>query len=147
MFRFLALSFLALGVSGCAILDSEAPIRVFVAVSRSTFLPGDSTTISVIVTNQTDHLISVSATCDFLGFEVLDSAGEAVVPRRGCARQASVLYDLQPGEALSKHLIWWGDRQDGEPLAAGTYRVVGDVRAEQLRSRSAPVRITLIAAR
>ena len=152
MFRILVLGLVALPASSCGILESDPAVRVFVAISRPAFLPGDSTTISIIATNQTDRVITISGTCDLFGYEVRDSTGHAVVPRRFCGRQGLVVYELQPGEALSKHLIWWGDREDAETrtrarLPAGTYRVVGDVRSPEATARSAPVALTLIPAR
>lgn len=143
---------------GCGILDSGVDVRVFITASRGALVPGDSTTISVILTNQTDRVQTLSGGGCFLRFEVRDSTQALVAPGvYGCPAYLA-FHRLEPGGALSWRFLWFGDRYEPDSLfpfpgrlrrvllAPGKYGVVGVLEAQEVRARSAPTAVTLVPA-
>jgi len=140
----------------CGILDSGPDVRVFVTASRARLVPGDSTTISVILTNVSDRVQTLSSEGCLLRFEVRDSTQAVVAPGlHGCADMLAS-YRLEPGAALSRRVVWFGDRYEEDSLfpwpgrlirvllAPASYGVAGVLEAEEMRARSAPTTVTLV---
>jgi hypothetical protein len=158
-----AIPLVALGIVGtaCGILDSDPAVRVFAFVSRPAVVPGDTTTISVVVTNVGHNTVTISGGGCLFGFEVIDGSGRVVAPGvRGCPDYL-VIHRLLPGAALSQSFTWAGDRFDSEPtgdlrgsvtvrrtqLEPGEYGAVGVLSAQEMLVRSAPARVTLLSPR
>jgi hypothetical protein len=133
---------------GCGGGSSVAPIApdspelsLSVQVSKSSFVRGDSTKITVTLRNVSEHDVRVRfpTTCTIL-YAIRVDGGAIVLPSGGvwsCPAVASRI-DLGPSQATQRTFTW-----KGEGLPAGSYVVYGAL-GETMATMTAGVGVTLL---
>jgi hypothetical protein len=145
--RHAVLSLLLLTAASCR--DATAPEEHLVletVVSPLHIAPGAPFTVTIGVSNPTDHEISVtSATSCHLSFEIIDARGQRVSHgTTGGCRMAYTTLVLGPGEARHESLNWSAVSDDAMPLPPGIYRVRGILLlAERSGRRSPPTEVVV----
>jgi hypothetical protein len=108
-----------------------------VAIDRTRLVPGDTMRVSVTITNQTLHAVTVqgSGSC-FVVFDVLDATGAVVYPRGRVCTADLVSQTFAPLTTVAIDFKWTGEEhivENGilvrQPLAPGNYRIVGGLGA------------------
>jgi hypothetical protein len=97
------------------------------------------------VTGARTAVLHGSGSCT-LGYRVRDAGGSVVAPaQRSCTPDVRRLR-LEPGHGIEEAYPWSGTAGDGgaEPLAPGTYSLVGVLETREVRLESAPVLIRVL---
>lgn len=156
MLKRLATSGLLLFLAGC-VEKADIPtvpeqiLPFTISLSSSTITRGQSTTISVTLTNNQDFDVQMSfpTSCQARLF-IRDVQGAYVTPPNGnhnCAAVQTFLA-LAPGESRTFAYQWSGESQYGPPgsgtqLPAGTYYASADLLSDQYTGVAFPVAIIL----
>ena len=120
--------FLASLLAGCQVsTDSSEPLRVAVTISPSMVRAGDTALVTVRLINSTLHATTVSGSSSCrLVFDVLDNNGVRVGGNRPnvCTADLRRLV-LAAGQSDSETFRWVAVHAPGQPLAPGSYKVIG----------------------
>jgi len=125
----------------------DGGLNVAVAASPTSIRAGQTTSISVTVTNRTSRARTIETNPCPPRFQIATPDGTVVGPGGSICNALSIQRTLQPGESFTFHRDWSGDTGSGLPgttrtmLAPGTYYVVGYHDDNVRPDHSVPVQI------
>lgn len=113
----------------------ERRLELSVAVSRASFVRGDTVRVTVTVRNPTSLPITISGSSScLLAFHVLDARGREVTSSDAICTMDLVRVTIPAGGTRTNSQLWAGYEASGEapldPLPAGVYQVVGELNAD-----------------
>lgn len=133
-------------------------LRLSISLDRASVASRDSVGVALTLVNQAPWPKMVmpaefyGGECSARGFRVVNSVNQDVIPPfPDCSLFAAMLIqvdpiELAPGTSISMHVFWRpsGSTIDGQPLPAGTYRIIGSVWGDKKEVVSAPAQIAVL---
>jgi hypothetical protein len=153
MTRFIAAAALAIAVVACS--DSASPhgLRLTMTVDRTQVARDGSVEVTLTATNISNRALTVFSPDSYgacmRAFRVFNTAQREVNVDFLCALLQVIgplPLELAPGQSVTARDHWDPGRStlDGEPIPAGTYRLVGHYHVEEAVVVSVPEHITVM---